>query len=538
MKKEVLLNFLFAVAILTASGQSSTYYYAFNEQLLLNKLADKGVLKFKAEIEHPNLDSLLEAENYPLSEIVIENVDRITFKLIYSDIEILLEDLQNNEQIHTALPAYITETGSEIGLTDEILVKPLESSSSSQVNQIFANKNLIVIKEEFNYILLSGSYGANSLELANELMESNLFKFSVPNFIAEAFIHHIPNDEYFNYQWGFHNIGQVINDGHTGTPDADIDAPEAWNLVFNDPNYNPNIIVAVYDEGVTDAHPDLPSYRQIRLNGSNFVWDIQGNDPNDPSPWTVIPSNHGNACAGLIGATMDNNEGIAGLAPDCKIMPLKGLFSQGISMNRHVDAINFAWQNGADIINNSWGLGNNSPNFWPPLVQGIEDATKYGRNGLGTIVVFSAGNTANHVQGNNGYVSFPANVYVPGVLSVGASNRNDLQSNYSPADLTHLDNYKIDLTAPSHHAYPWQIPGATINNNLGVAGLSPDSPLMDISIHFGSQTLYMAFVFRSMFMIVIYLITIAFSERKLLHFTLPVIAYGLLVYLKIMEFYL
>jgi subtilisin family serine protease len=106
---------------------------------------------------------------------------------------------------------------------------------------------------------------------------------------------------------------------------------------------NNNIIIAVLDDGLTADHPDLPNTRQVRLNGSNFG----DGDPNNPSP--SGNHNHGNACAGIIGATQNNNEGISGIAPNCRIMPIRIFNSDGssITQNRLADAINFARTNGA-----------------------------------------------------------------------------------------------------------------------------------------------------------------------------------------------
>jgi subtilisin family serine protease len=203
----------------------------------------------------------------------------------------------------------------------------------------------------------------------------------------------IPNDPYFQFQVALHNTGQTFN-GHTGTPDADIDAPEAWDITHG----SSNIVIAVLDQGVTSNHPDLPNTRQVRLNGSNFG---SGN-PNDPSP--VGNDNHGNACAGIIGATMNNNQGIAGIAPNCRIMPLKIMDA---TPDREADAIEFAVDNGAHIISNSWSYSTSSTNLYPAIVTAIQYAINNG-----VVVLFSAGNTADQVQGDAGYVKFPANANV------------------------------------------------------------------------------------------------------------------------------
>jgi subtilisin family serine protease len=281
------------------------------------------------------------------------------------------------------------------------------------------------------------------LEIANKIYESGLVKFSTPNFISYSELHQvIPNDTYFNRQIACHNTGQVFTDGHSGTNDADIDAPEAWGITTgcND------IVIAVLDQGVTPDHPDLPNSRQIRLAGSNFV---EGND--DPSPGGN--ANHGNACAGVIAATMNNNQGIAGIASNCKIMPIRIYDDNGngVIAELKADALELAVDSGANILSNSWGYESTDQNLHPVIVTAINYALNSNR-----IVIFSAGNTANHNGSDDGYVTFPANVNISGVITVGASDRNDDQANYSPTSSL------IDIVAPSHRAYPSRIAGETL----------------------------------------------------------------------------
>jgi len=268
----------------------------------------------------------------------------------------------------------------------------------------------------------------DALNVANKYQESGVVEFAHPNFIIKIEKHQqvIPNDPYFVNQFTLHNTGQVFNDGHFGTADADIDAPESWAMTTG----ANNILIAILDEGVSPNHPDLPNARQVRLNGSNFA----DGDPNNPSPTGNM--NHGNSCAGVIAATQNNNEGIVGVCPNCRIMPIR-IFNAngtGIASNILADAINFARNNGADIISNSWGFNSDNPNFIPAIVTAIQTATTQGRvvNGVarGCVVLFSASNSARHTQGDNGQVRFPSNVNIAGVITVGASDRDDLQSDY------------------------------------------------------------------------------------------------------------
>jgi subtilisin family serine protease len=141
----------------------------------------------------------------------------------------------------------------------------------------------------------------------------------------------IPNDPLFYRQWGMHNTGQV------GYEDADIDAPEAWDIHTGDPN----IIVAVIDTGIDYNHPDLsanlwintpedkPPLGVVDANDFDGVdddnngyiddicgYDFAGNDANtindgDGDPCDII--GHGTHVSGIIGAVGDNNEGVVGM---------------------------------------------------------------------------------------------------------------------------------------------------------------------------------------------------------------------------------
>ncbi len=124
-------------------------------------------------------------------------------------------------------------------------------------------------------------------------------------------------------------------------------------------------------------------------------------------------------------------------------MPIKLPLGEFAPMSLYTDAINFARINGAHILSNSWNGG--TP--WPALQLEIEAAINSGK-----IVLFSASNSANHYEGDDGEVQFPANLNIPKMIVVGASDKNNLQANYSPS------NGLIDISAPSHSAYTHQIP--------------------------------------------------------------------------------
>ncbi|MBW8332766.1 MAG: S8 family serine peptidase [Prolixibacteraceae bacterium] len=408
------------------------FYYAFNEKVQIEQVVNKILVKKKTTLAKSNYE---EVAKQLLGEIKIE-----WFNNDISEIE--LKDLKNKEEKVNSLISddevlsvrsiYKTSDNLEFGLSDEIIVKFKDEIKDSEKEKILTRFNLKKSKTTKIYESVTISKNDDIIEVANKLYESGNFIFAYPNIICKAELFStFPNDPYFQFQVTCHNTGQTFN-GHSGTPDADIDAPEAWDITTG----NNNIIIAVFDEGVTSDHPDLPNTRQVRLNGSNFG----SGDVNNPSP--TGNDNHGNSCAGVIGATMNNNQGIAGIAPNCRIMPLR--WDGTTTSDEMADGIEFAVNNGANIISNSWGYGTSNNNYIPAIVTAIQYAINNN-----VVVVFAAGNTARHNSCNdNGYVTFPANANVDGLLTVGASDRYDNQSDYSPT------NALIDIVAPSHRAYP------------------------------------------------------------------------------------
>ena len=353
-----------------------------------------------------------------------------------------------------SLPIINIANETEAVLLPEIILK--QKNPSNDISLLCKKYKLTLIKDTKRYQVYSVPITSNVISIANEMYETGLFDYAYPNsFCSSVQTAYIPNDSYFQYQIAYHNTSQVLPNGHSGTANADINAPEAWEITKG----SPDIIVAVLDEGVTSNHPDLPDARQIRLNGSNFG---TGN-PNDPSP--SGNDNHGNACAGVIAATMDNNQGITGIAPNCKIMPIRK--DSTSSQDDIADAFYLAMDNGAHIISNSWTYRFQNPNFFPAVRAAIDTVLHHN-----IVVVFSAGNTANHANNNNGYVNFPANFFRDSLITVGASDRYDHMANYSPKSSF------IDFVAPSHRAYSSQISGETLEMwTLDIPGSTGYNPI-------------------------------------------------------------
>lgn len=245
---------------------------------------------------------------------------------------------------------------------------------------------------EWYVLKCSKSSKGNALVMANLFHESGMFEIAEPSFLTKTSAS-CTNDPNFNSQWGLKNTGQ-----NGGTVGVDIKACEAWGITKG----SSNITIAVFDDGVDKTHPDL-------TNLSPFSYD--GHTSTSPS---VIRGNHGTACAGIIGANSNNSLGVTGVAPGCKIMPISIKFDpqgQGIgtSFEGYANAINYAWQNGAAVISNSWS------GFLPSSLmdEAYVNALTKGRNNLGTVIVFASMNN------NSTLVAYPANSNVS-FLVVGA----------------------------------------------------------------------------------------------------------------------
>jgi subtilisin family serine protease len=256
--------------------------------------------------------------------------------------------------------------------------------------------------------------------------------YAEPDYIWHADL--IPNDTLFGQEWGMNNTGQ-----NGGTPDADIDAPEAWDVTTD----APGVVVAVIDTGIKWDHPDLAANIWTNVNeipnngidddGNGYIDDTRGWDfvNNDNNP--TDDHGHGTHCAGTIGAVGNNGQGVAGVVWNVQLMPLKFLDASGSgTTSSAIKAVTYANRNGAKISSNSWGGGGFS--------QALYDAIKTGRDTYDTIFVAAAGNAANN---NDANPSYPASYDLDNIVSVAATDRNDLLAGFSNYGAT-----SVDLAAP------------------------------------------------------------------------------------------
>jgi len=248
----------------------------------------------------------------------------------------------------------------------------------------------------------------------------------------------IPDDTYFNQQWG----------------PTKIQAPQAWDVIQG----SPEVIVAVIDTGVDYQHPDLTDNIWINtaeLNGLPGVdddnngyiddirgWDFAGNDENNPLPDSdpMDVDGHGTHVAGIIAAEGNNGLGITGINWQAKIMVLKVEADNGIYFEDFaiIQAIEYAIDNGAKIINCSFGGEQSS---------GIEENAFAGLKNAGIFAVCAAGNDGLDTD-VTGQEYFPSGYDLENIISVAASDQNDNLAGFSNYGLT-----SVDVMAPGVDIY-------------------------------------------------------------------------------------
>jgi subtilisin family serine protease len=288
-------------------------------------------------------------------------------------------------------------------------------------------------------------------------------RYAEPNHVIT--IDALPNDPAFANTWGLNNTGQTVN-GTRGTPDADIDAPEAWSSTTG----SANVTVAVIDTGVDSSHPDLSS--QIWINpgencpgcrtdgidndGNGFVddwhgWDFANND-NNP----MDDHGHGTHVSGTIGAAGNNGVGVAGVNWSVRIMPVKFLNAQGSGTDAGaVSAVLYAAQNGADVMNNSWADTVYS--------QALADAITVADQHRSLFVAAAGNNGAN----NDSTPTYPASYDIPNVVAVAATDNTDNRAYFS-----NTGRRSVDLGAPGVDIYStW--PGGTYQYLSGTSMATP-----------------------------------------------------------------
>lgn len=354
--------------------------------------------------------------------------------------------------VRFASPVYVFDD-TQLAETTEFLARFKSVISAERIALFNQQNNVALARPQPNsdrvlVLTPNANNPRTARELANLYVESGLVDFAEPNFVIRQSRREgaappspevgtlTPNDPGFGLQWSLKNTRQFQG----SLANADINATRGWGVTQG----ATSLKIAVIDEGVDSAHPDLSSKL---LNGYNA---INGTNNTNPKP----NDRHGTAVAGIAAAASNNGLGMAGVCWFCPILPVKiaETDSQGnwvTSTAILASGIDWAWQNGADVLNNSWTM--NAPSEDVELA--IINARFGGRGGKGSALVFAAGNQ------DASSVAFPAslNSYV---IAVGASNWCDQRKTRTNDGCNNQDaawgsNYgsALDLVAPGEAIY-------------------------------------------------------------------------------------
>jgi subtilisin family serine protease len=347
---------------------------------------------------------------------------------------------------------------------DRVIAKFKQGISKNTTDAILAQQGLR-LEKTLRYtgisILEVEVKGKPVEHILEALRKSGIVKYVEPDY--RRHLNAIPDDPLFDELWGLHNTGQS-----GGIPDADIDAPEAWDIRTG----APNVVVGVIDTGVDYNHQDLAANMWVNTgeipgngfddDGNGYIDDIHGIDPCNGDSDPMDDNNHGTHVSGTIGAVGNNAIGVVGVNWDVWIMALKFLDASGSGWTSDaIECLNYAIMMKSAygfhvmVTSNSWGSGDFS--------QALKDAIEVSGN-AGMLFIAAAGN-----DGTNNDITpyYPSSYGLHNIMAVAATNRNNglaYFSNYGPTS--------VDLGAPGHQILS-TIPGNHYSTYSGTSMATP-----------------------------------------------------------------
>ncbi|WP_426939305.1 S8 family serine peptidase [Pseudarthrobacter sp. S3] len=297
--------------------------------------------------------------------------------------------------------------------------------------------------------------GGNEQQLIDALSRNPAVEYAEPDHQVTA----LSTDQYFPRQYGLQNDGQAFTNTKgdiqvaAGTPDADVDAVEAWTVTTG-----AGIKVAVLDSGVDGNHEDISSQVVARANFSSSATrsgDVVAEDY----------YGHGTHMAGTVAAIYNNSKGVAGVCPGCSILAGKVLNDSGVgSSSSLANGINWAVSNGAQVINMSLGVRASRT-----LETAVNNAWS-----KGVVLVAAAGNGGNQTK------IYPG--AYPNVIAVAATDNNDLKASFSTYGASWVDiaapgvnvystfpNHDFALAAPNNRSLNYDVGNGTSVSSAIVA---------------------------------------------------------------------
>jgi subtilisin family serine protease len=246
-----------------------------------------------------------------------------------------------------------------------------------------------------------------------------------------------------------------------------IQSPTAWNVTRG----SADVIVAVVDTGIDFNHPALKGNMWINAaeqngragvddDGNGYVDDVHGGDFISGKPTPMDDEGHGSHVAGTIAGHLPD-EDFYGVAPQVRLMAIKTHNTKGEgSKSSVVKGILYAADNGARVLNCSWGGAPEAAEYDQLLFDAIAYANK-----KGAVLIASAGNNA---ANNDTGMHFPSNYDLDGIISVASSTNKDTRSYFS-----NFGSRTVDLAAPGSNIWSVTAGGSSYEYLSGTSMASP-----------------------------------------------------------------
>lgn len=393
------------------------YYRVGQRQRVLRPLPNTALVVPKRGV-HP---AIVGGELSKYAEVTIDARAPPKHILMRGNVQDLAE-VEADPVVHHTRGAYVDARGTELVLTDEILVRFAEGISDAQRSKICQNFNCTELRRTKTHTVLRVDQEGHDapLNIANELAADPQVDFAEPNALQTSLTPLLPAGAATANQgpalaglpWHLKNEGQF-----SGKPGADLNIADAWALTLG----APHVRIVLHDTGVEITHPALQGQC---LDG----WDFTDDDL-DANPAASYPNYaHGTATAGLIAAIELGGVATAvGVARGCKLVPLR---AQGyLTWEKWAASFTWAARHG-EIIACPWALSENTL-----VSEAITLAFEEGRGGKGVPCFCAAGND------DLEELAYPASHSA--AISVGACTNQDRHPSYSHRDV------QLDFVAPS-----------------------------------------------------------------------------------------
>lgn len=294
----------------------------------------------------------------------------------------ILGRIQEHKAVQLAGPVIYLTKDSISFLTNELVVKFKVDVTEAKAYAITKKLDVNIIRtipySRNAYHMSHGKLASYSiLETCEKFVKTGIVEYAEPNMVTTAVDDYTPDDFLLDQQ-PHHTI---------------INSEGAWDITSGDED----VIIAVVDSGCDIDHPDFTNDAALGWNKIYNPYDFNGMDA-DP-----LGSTHGTKSSGIATANFDNSEGVAGVAPGSRLMPIRRpsggtdtqyadmyIWTAGFDANSTTAGFPATISPGADVITNSFGK-------IQAVISGImqdtlDFITTFGRNGKGCVVVYSVGN--------------------------------------------------------------------------------------------------------------------------------------------------